>query len=282
MRIRGDYMPVGDYQVDMHIHTTASDGTWTAEELLEHIIKSNIGVFSITDHDTIENSIKILHCIPNNICYVIGVEISCTYNNQEYHIAAYDFDYKNTRLNNLLKFNRIQREEFNIKVIQYVKEINKVKDIKDYYSYQYNRKRGGWDSLNYLLDKNIVKDLREYFEIIKSSNEKLYFKNPKEIIEIVKDAGGYSFLAHPSAYEKGEKLSLGVLEEWKNYGISGIECFSPYLKNMEDANYYLRFCEENDLMISAGSDCHGEFNNRALGVPKVNIDKIKLDFIKTI
>lgn len=282
MRIRGDYIPVGDHQVDMHIHTTASDGTWTAEELLEHIIKSNIGVFSITDHDTIENSIKILHCIPNNICYVIGVEISCTYNNQEYHIAAYDFDYKNTRLNNLLKFNRIQREEFNIKVIQYVKEINKVKDIKDYYSYQYNRKRGGWDSLNYLIDKNIVKDLREYFEIIKSSNEKLYFKNPKEIIEIVKDAGGYSFLAHPSAYEKGEKLSLGVLEEWKNYGISGIECFSPYLKNMEDANYYLRFCEENDLMISAGSDCHGEFNNRALGVPKVNIDKIKLDFIKTI
>lgn len=282
MRIRGDYMPVGDHQVDMHIHTTASDGTWTAEELLEHIIKSNIGVFSITDHDTIENSIKILHCIPNNICYVIGVEISCTYNNQEYHIAAYDFDYKNTRLNNLLKFNRIQREEFNIKVIQYVKEINKVKDIKDYYSYQYNRKRGGWDSLNYLLDKNIVKDLREYFEIIKSSNEKLYFKNPKEIIEIVKDAGGYSFLAHPSAYEKGEKLSLGILEEWKNYGISGIECFSPYLKNMEDANYYLRFCEENDLMISAGSDCHGEFNNRALGVPKVNIDKIKLDFIKII
>lgn len=282
MRIRGDYMPVGDHQVDMHIHTTASDGTWTAEELLEHIIKNNIEVFSITDHDTIENSINILHCIPNNICYVIGVEISCTYNNQEYHITAYDFDHKNSKLNELLKFNRIQREEFNIKVIQYVKEINKVKDIKDYYSYQYNRKRGGWDSLNYLIDKNIVKDLREYFEIIKSSNEKLYFKNPREIIEIVKDAGGHSFLAHPSAYEKGEKLSLGVLEEWKNYGISGIECFSPYLKNMEDANYYVRFCEENNLMISAGSDCHGEFNNRALGVPKVNIDKIKLDFIKTI
>lgn len=40
--------------------------------------------------------------------------------------------------------------------------------------------------------------------------------------------------------------------------------------------------EENDLMISASSDCHGEFNNRALGVPKVNIDKIKLDFIETI
>ncbi len=175
-----------------------------------------------------------------------------------------------------------ERKEFNTKIIQYVKEINKIKDIKDYYSYNYNRKRGGWESLNYLLDKDVVRNLREYFEIIKLSNEKLCFKNPKEVIETIKEAGGYSFLAHPSAYEKGEKLSLEILREWKSYGISGIECFSPYLKNIEDANYYISFCEENHLMISAGSDCHGEFNDRALGIPKINIDKVKLEFIKNI
>lgn len=271
-----------DYQVDMHVHTTTSDGTWTVEELSELIIKSNIKLFSITDHDTIDNSIKMLHNIPNDICYVIGAEISSTYNGEEYHITAYDFDYENSKLNELLKFNQIQRKEFNAKVIQYVKRINKIEDIKDYYSYEYNRKRGGWESLNYLLDKDVVKNLKEYFEIIKSSNEKLYFKNPKEVIEIIKNAGGYSFLAHPSSYEKGEKLSLEILKEWKNYGVSGIECYSPYLKDIEDADYYVRFCEENNLMISAGSDCHGEFNNRTLGVPKVNIDKLKLDFIKTM
>lgn len=268
-----------DYQVDMHIHTTASDGTWTIEELLDRIIKNNIKLFSITDHDTIENSIRMLEIIPNNIRYIIGVEISCTYNGEEYHITAYNFDYKNTKLNDLLEFNRIQREDFNIKIVQYVKESERIKDIKDYYSYKYSRYRGGWESLNYLLDKNVIKSLNEYFEIIKLSNEKLCFKNPKEIIEIVKDAGGYSFLAHPSAYEKGEKLPLEVLNEWRDYGISGIECFSPYLKGIEDSSYYLRFCEENNLMISAGSDCHGEFNNRTLGIPKVNIDEIKMDFI---
>ena len=89
-------------------------------------------------------------------------------------------------------------------------------------------------------------------------------------------------MAHPSAYQGGEKLSLEVLEEWKDYGISGIECYSPYLKNIEDANYYIKFCEENNLMISAVSDCHGEFNNRTLGIPKFNIDKINMDFIKNI
>lgn len=269
-------------QVDMHIHTTASDGTWTNEELLNLIIERNIKLFSITDHDTIENSVSMLSNIPDNINYIVGVEVSCTYNNQEFHITAYDFDYKNIKLNELLKFNQIQREEFNTKIIQYVKKINSIIDINDYSSYKYDRNRGGWESLNYLLDKNIVKDLNDYFKILKSSNEKLCLKNPKEVIQIIKEAGGYPFLAHPSAYEKGDKLSIEVLREWRDYGICGIECFSPYLKNVKDAEYYVDFCNKNNLMISAGSDCHGEFNDRTLGIPKVNIEDLKLDFVQTM
>lgn len=269
-------------QVDMHIHTTASDGTWIPEEVLDIVIGNNIGLFSITDHDTIEGSLKIKDRIPKNICYIIGVEISCTYNGEEYHVTAYDFDYNNSELRELLKFNQKKREEFNTKIVQYVKEIGRIKDIADYYSYKYDPKRGGWKSLNYLIDKNIVKDLREYFKILKSANEELLFKHPKEVIDVVKDAGGYSFLAHPSAYEKGKKLSVEALIEWKDYGISGVECYSPYLGDIGDANHYINFCEEHNLMISAGSDCHGKFNDRAIGVPKVNLDKIKLDFVKNV
>ena len=267
-------------QVDMHIHTSASDGTWTVEELLEYIIERNIKVFSITDHDTTYNSLRIMDNIPNDICYVIGVEISCTYNDQEYHITAYNFDYENVELQGLLEFNMLQKDENNSNIIKYLKEINRLTDIEDYFTYKYESNRGGWNSLNYLLDKNIIKNMADYFEIMKWSNERLSFKEPKEVIDIIKAAGGFSFLAHPSAYEKGEKLSLKVLEEWKDYGISGIECYSPYLDNMEDANYYVEFCNENNLMISAGSDCHGEFNNRTLGIPRVTMNDVRLDFIK--
>lgn len=269
-----------DCQVDMHIHTDASDGTWSTEELLELIIKKDIKLFSITDHDTVENCIRMLDTVPDYIKYIVGVEISCTYNNEEYHITAYDFNYKNSKLNNLMEFNQMQRKEFNTRIVKFAMKLNNSRDIEDYLAYKYDNNRGGWDSLNYLADKNIVKNLYEYFEIIKLSNEKLYFKDPKEVIEIIKNAGGYPFLAHPSAYVKGENLSIESLNEWKDYGIVGIECFSPYLKNIEDADYYIKYCTENSLMISGGSDCHGEFNNRVLGVPKVNFDQIKLDFIK--
>ena len=266
-------------QVDMHIHTSASDGTWTGEELLERIIEKDIKVFSITDHDIIKNSLKIINSIPNDIYYVIGAEISCTYNDQEYHITAYDFDYKNVELQELLKFNMLQRNENNTAIIQYLKRINRLVDIEDYFTYEPEGSRGGWKSLNYLLDKNIIEDMAGYFEIMKRSNERLCFKEPKDVIDIINAAGGCSFLAHPSAYKKGEKLPLKVLEEWKDYGISGIECYSPYLDNMEDAKYYVRFCNENNLMNSAGSDCHGEFNNRTLGIPKGTMNDVRLDFI---
>lgn len=268
-----------EYKVDMHIHTNESDGTWDIDELLKHLINRNIKVFSITDHDTINNSIRMMDIIPNDIYYTVGVEISTTYKGKEYHITAYNFDYKNFKLNELLEFNQFQRKKYNYKIVQYIKTINKIENIEDYYSYEYDNKRGGWDSLNYLLDKRIIKNLDEYFKLVELSKEKLLFKSPKEVIKTIKNAGGYSFLAHPSAYENGEKLSLKVLEKWREYGIDGIECFSPYLRNIEDSSYYLDFCRHNNMLISAGSDCHGEFNNRTLGIPSVNFNEVRLDFI---
>jgi hypothetical protein len=64
-------------------------------------------------------------------------------------------------------------------------------------------------------------------------------------------------------------MSKELLEIWKYFGIDGIECYSPYFENREDAVYYVKYCKENDLMISGGSDCHGKFNERSIGVPKV-------------
>ena len=160
--------------------------------------------------------------------------------------------------------------------------MNIIKDVSDYPSYKYNRKRGGWESLSYLIDKKVVKNLNGYFKILNESKEVLKFKSPKEVIEIIKDAGGHPFLAHPSSYGKGQKLSLDILKGWKDYGISGIECYSPYLKETKDADYYVKFCNENNLMISAGSDCHGDFNDRSLGIPKVNFHMLNLGSIKSI
>ena len=83
--------------VDLHIHTNASDGTWDRHELIERLPENNIGPFSITDHDTIENSRAIIDELERyNLRFTIGVEFSCTYMNKNYHVTADSFDANNT------------------------------------------------------------------------------------------------------------------------------------------------------------------------------------------
>lgn len=272
-----------DYQIDLHLHTTASDGTWTQEELLEEILNSQIKAFSVTDHDTYVNSMAMqaylqVH-LPEKLQFIMGAECSSTYEGKEYHITAYDFDHRDPDLNRLLAFNQEQRAEFNFKTVLHVKEARALEDISDYHAYTYDRRRGGWGALNYLLDRHLIKDASEYFQMIQVLNDQLVFKHPQEVIQTIKKAGGYAFLAHPAAYQRGELLSKETLDQWKFFGIDGIECYSPYLKQLEDAEYYKAYCREQGLMMSGGSDCHGSFTTRPLGVPKVMRSQVRLDFL---
>jgi len=254
--------------VDMHLHTNASDGTWTIKELIAEVIDKKIDFFSITDHDTFENSMKALEMVPKNKAFVIGTEISSTYKTTEYHILAYDFNPKDADLLDLLSRNKKIRNEHNEDIIEYVKEYELINNVKDYDEYEADLKRGGWKSLNYLLDKGIVQDLKGYFNLMSISDLKLTFSDPKLVIDTIHKAGGYAILAHPSAYDQ-DIFDKEFLRTWLSFGIDGIECYSPYLANFEEAKGYVEFCKENNLMISGGSDCHGAFNKRTVGVPKV-------------
>jgi predicted metal-dependent phosphoesterase TrpH len=267
--------------VDLHIHTNASDGTWDIKETIAMIIEKNIKYFSITDHDTIKNSLEALNYVPRNKRFVLGSEISSTYKGTEYHILAYGFDPENEALKELMNDNQLIRGKYNDDLVNYVKEYELVNDINDYKNYVWDSERGGWKSLNYLMDKGIVTSLESYFELIEISQLKLEFQSPAVVIKRIHQAGGYSFLAHPSAY--GEKfMATEFLDEWKAFGINGIECYSPYFEDEKDVTYYVKYCKENNLMISGGSDCHGKFNNRFIGVPKVTWDDTTLEKVFNI
>ena len=269
----------GSSLVDMHIHTTASDGTWNVDEVLKNIYEKNIKLFSITDHDTIENSIEVLKRVKKDLICLLGVEATCNYKGKEYHLTTYQFDRENNDLKELFAYNKTQRIGFNRRVVDYAKNMGVISNSNDYEEYDYQPNRGGWNSLNYLIDKGVIKDLRGYFELVNSSGEYLEFKSPVEVIDVLKRAGGKVFLAHPSSYSKDGILGKEELDYWNNLGIDGIECYTPYNKSKDVSKYYIDYCENNNLMISSGSDCHGDFNDRVLGQPKVTLDMVKLDFI---
>lgn len=266
-------------KVDLHLHTSASDGTWSVTQLLDEIKKKNVSIFSITDHDTIENTLKMKNKNKyKDLNFIPGVEISTTLNNKEYHITAYCCDMENQKLESILNFNRNVRTEFNRDIIRFFEEKYEKELINKYIDYHNNMDRGGWKSLNFLIDKGLVKDLEDFFNKISAMNEEMIFPSPKKVIDIIHDVGGQAFLAHPASYFNGDLLEKTFLKDWLRFDIDGIEAYSPYLNNLKDANYYVKFCDENNLMISSGSDCHGDFiEERKVGKPEIFLSEIRID-----
>lgn len=265
-------------RVDMHIHTDASDGSWNIEQLINKIQAENIKIFSVTDHNTIKNSKELLlneqYHLPNTR-FILGVELSTRYEGKEYHITAYNFDINNKELNNLLEYTHKQLDDADDKVVDYVFKAGRLQSIDDYDEYD-DTGKGGWKALNYLKDKGIINNYNDFFDIANECNAQAVFKHPSEIINIVNQAGGKCFLAHPSAYDDGDLMPIHLLDVWRELGVDGIECYSPYLKDIKESKYYIDYCNKYNLLISAGSDCHGEFVDRKLGYPVVSLNDLNL------
>ncbi len=262
--------------VDLHIHTNASDGTWDRHELIERLLENNIGLFSITDHDTIENSRPIIDELEGyDLKSAIGVEISCTYIDRDYHLTAYSFDTNNTSLLQLLEENRRAWDDSNVRMIRLLEADNPSVDYSKYKSYQYESNRGGWKSLNFLLDLGVIRDIPGYRDLLERLGNKVVFRDPETIISTVKKAQGISFLAHPNAYFHDTDLPTEQLKKWIDFGISGIECYSSYPGRVK-AEDYVSFCKKNSLLISGGSDCHGTFISTKLGNPRITLDMLNL------
>ncbi len=89
--------------VDLHMHSTASDGTDSPEDLINRIRKVGIKVFSLTDHDTIRGVNEIKVNLPNDIIFINGTEFSCKMNSGKCHILAYFYDANNAEFQNVIK-----------------------------------------------------------------------------------------------------------------------------------------------------------------------------------
>lgn len=265
-------------KVDLHMHTCASDGTWDVSELKEELLKSKINIFSITDHDCIVNIKNMQEIIfpKDNLVFIPGTELTTEYQGREYHLTLYNFDVKNKQLMELINWTNESKLSSNKEYISSYAS-NKYSNIslEDFEKYDYDKKRGGWKSVNYMIDKGIHEDVLTHLTDFGKSGMKAKLKGPEEVIKTAKHSGGRIFLAHPSYHYRNSRMPVEELEYWLSLGIDGIECFSPY--NLGEEQYYIDFCKKNNLMISGGSDCHGMFiPSRKLGLPDVNYDDLNI------
>jgi predicted metal-dependent phosphoesterase TrpH len=268
-------------KVDLHIHTSASDGMWYPDELIRNILDSNINVFSVTDHDTFENIVEVNElCKNTNLVFLPGVEFSTSYANKNYHILGYGISKLTDELIKICKKNKEIFQSIDLNFINYLSDKFSEISIGDFQEYTHDKSLGGWKAYSYCVRKGICKNLGEYlklFEKTELENPFLNYElsNPKSVIGAIKNANGIAILAHPGASFYEPDIHF-VVKYFYSLGIDGFECYHTN-NNEKVTQFCLDFCSDNNLIITGGSDCHGDFlKNRMLGNPDIRLSQINL------
>ena len=247
---------------DLHIHSYYSDGTMSPKEIIKDAKNKNIGIISITDHDVLDSYEEAKkEAEKEGIIIIRGGQLV--------HLLAYKF----TDDEGFLKL--IERAKQNLlnTSIELIKRMEKDYEsisLEDFNSYEYDRRKGGWKGIHYLFDRNITEGLfdgMKFYGKYECGHEKFDFPSVKEVCDATHKAGGYVVLAHPCNYykDKTKEEIIQKLKILKELGIDGIECYYPANSELMTETC-LEFCKENNMIITAGSDGHGDFGAVSKGV----------------
>lgn len=256
--------------VDLHIHTYYSDGTMSPKEVVEDAKRKNLGIIAITDHDVLDSYEELkVEAEKAGIIAIRGVEIDSIFEGHLVHLLAYKFE-DNEKLFKLINHAKEQLLETSIEFIRRMENDYEGISLEDYNSYEYERRKGGWKGIHYLHDRKITEGLFDgvkFYGKYDCGHEKFAFPSVGEVCNTVHDANGYVVLAHPCNYysNKNKEEILEKLEILKNLGIDGVECYYPANSDLM-TNTCLEFCKDNNLIITAGSDGHGDFGAVSKGI----------------
>ena len=249
-------------RIDLHIHSNYSDSSRSPEEIASIARSKNVGLISVCDHATIEAYDRLLKtCKNNNINCVLGVEVGVM---EDFHVLAYNFDKDNKNMKSLINE---QYQSIECEYIVYNMSLDYPQmSLEDYRNFEYPKDKGGWKYLYYAVARGAAVTYEEanmyIFPKYSTPNHlsSLGECNLQDLCTIVKQAGGVPVLAHPGdLYEKNTNVFMKSLNYAKECGIGGIECYYP--SHPKDViNICVDFCKKNDLRITCGCDCHGDYD----------------------
>ncbi|WP_425447506.1 PHP domain-containing protein [Dethiothermospora halolimnae] len=251
-------------KIDLHMHTTSSDGILSPEEVVDTAVKKGLKAIAITDHDTVEGIAKAIDRSKEykNFLVIPGIELSCDYKNNEIHILGYFIDYNSKILSDLtkkLKDDRVKRGEKIVDKLNAMGLNISIDEVNEISSEDYI---GRPHIARVLVNKNYVSSIGEAFDKYLGNNKPGYVERFKptipEAIDIIHATGGVAVLAHPGLI--GNNITLDEILKFKFDGIEVI-----HSKHDDDDRHKFNLISESlNLIKTAGSDCHGYMMNNSL------------------
>ena len=263
--------------IDLHVHSSASDGSFTPTEVVNLAKESGLSEFALTDHDTVDGvELALAHAKQiGGITVIPGTELSCYYGNREIHIVGLFVNHKDEVFLSELQKLKDAREARNERMVQNFVDAGIELTVEEL-------KHGNPNSVitrahfaRVLTEKGYCRDKNEAFEKYLGIGCPFYLPKPKvtpeHVLKMITDAGGTAILAHPYSY----KLSKSEVETLLDYliplGLSGMECYYSTYDNGQTQE--LRsIAYQKGLLVSGGSDFHGIVKpDIAIGIGRGNL-----------
>lgn len=269
--------------IDLHVHSLASDGTYTPSQLVEYALKKNLKAFALTDHDTTDGLEEALGAAQGTGLEVIpGIELSTTWLERDVHIVGLDIDWKNHYFQETLCRFQESRDLRNDKVLELLRREN------------ISISRGAMEEAfpdsvwtrahfaRFLLDHKYVGSMNEAFDRYLGDHAKCYVPREKvtpfQAIQLIHEGGGKAIFAHPVLCRFSKDRLESLVNDLKRAGLDGMETmYSSYRASDEQAMTQL--AKRHGLKYSGGSDFHGSNKPHIdLGIGKGNL-KIPYEFL---
>lgn len=248
--------------IDLHVHSSASDGSLTPEEVVSLARKAGLRCFALADHDTVDGVEPALQYAGKfeNIDVIPGIELSCYYKNREIHIVGLFVNHRDKAFLEELQKLKQAREDRNEKMVQNFVDAGIPITIEEL-------KHGNPNSVitrahfaRVLVEKGVCRNKTEAFDKYLGIGCPFYLPKPKvtpeHVLNLIKQAGGTAILAHPYSYKFSKSEVETLLDTLIPLGLSGLEC---YYSTYDDGQIQeLRsIALAKNLLVSGGSDFHG-------------------------
>lgn len=265
-------------EIDLHLHSTCSDGSSTPEEVVARAAGLGLSAISLTDHDSVSG-------VPDaqaageahGVRVIPGSELSAKFEDQDIHILGYFLDHENERLIESLSLYRNERRN---RAERITKKLNRL-GIRILFEQVLAKADGASIGRPHIADVLVEEGFcfspneafNKYLGYGKAAYEEKFVMSPKDAVEVIHDAGGLAVIAHPVLY-RADHLLPGLVAQ----GVDGIEVWHIKHRAVE-VRRYGAFADENGLAKSGGSDCHGDGRGDAV-MGKVEIPMTVLEALE--
>ena len=247
-------------KADLHMHTTASDGVHSPEDLVAKAAEQGFNLIAVTDHDSMDGLIEAQEAGKKlGVRVLSGVELGCTAH-REVHVLGYGFDPQSTVIRQFCQSRVTEREARAEEMVRRLCEAGKMISMD-----RVRELAKGIIARPHiavaLIEAGHASSVKDAFDRFLSPGRPTYVPREKVTVaqsaRLIHEAGGIAVLAHPMEMKMGETMLESLVGEWKEQGLDGVEVYHPSAANNHAAFLYA-MARRLGMLVTGGSDFHGE------------------------